>query len=190
MVNIRGIGDACKADWVRGLKTSNGVHFLAIQETKKINIPGYLVSRLWGKYAFEYDSVDAEGRSGGILSVWDPSYFRKVGRIIHRRFLVTIGEIRLLGCEICFVNVYAPNDSREKRSLWTELLGLRASLNGMVVFMGDFNEVRSSVERRNLEFSQPNANVFNDFIERAGLTEYQMGGGLFTYISDNGVKMS
>ncbi|KAJ0580350.1 putative Endonuclease/exonuclease/phosphatase superfamily [Helianthus annuus] len=62
--------------------------------------------------------------------------------------------------------------------------------NGLWVFMGDFNEVRDASERLNSEFSPANAEAFNNFILSAGLSEYHMGGGRFTYISDNGVKLS
>ncbi|XP_022003661.1 uncharacterized protein LOC110901120 [Helianthus annuus] len=56
--------------------------------------------------------------------------------------------------------------------------------------MGDFNDVRDESERMNSEFVEANARAFNDFILSAGLVEYNMGGGNFTYISDNGKKLS
>ncbi|XP_076945024.1 uncharacterized protein LOC143615917 [Bidens hawaiensis] len=131
--------------------THNFISDKLVQEMKLIThfvTPfGVQIGNVDGKYAFEFGSVDAEGRSGGILSVWDPSYFRKVGRIIHRRFLVTIGVIKPLGCELCFVNVHAPNDSMEKRSLWAELLGLRLSLSGLMEYQmggGSFTYISDS----------------------------------------------
>ncbi|KAJ0859981.1 putative Endonuclease/exonuclease/phosphatase superfamily [Helianthus annuus] len=56
--------------------------------------------------------------------------------------------------------------------------------------MGDFNEVRYAHERLNSEFVEGNADAFNQLILSAGLIEYNMGGGKFTYISDNGKKLS
>ncbi|XP_022024281.1 uncharacterized protein LOC110924594 [Helianthus annuus] len=56
--------------------------------------------------------------------------------------------------------------------------------------MGDFNDVRCASERMNSEFIEANAEAFNQFILSAGLVEYNMGGGNFTYISDNGRKLS
>ncbi|XP_022042002.1 uncharacterized protein LOC110944659 [Helianthus annuus] len=44
--------------------------------------------------------------------------------------------------------------------------------------------------RRNSEFNPRNAEIFNHFILSAGLQEYNMGGGKYTYISDNGEKLS
>ncbi|XP_035830800.1 uncharacterized protein LOC118480187 [Helianthus annuus] len=56
--------------------------------------------------------------------------------------------------------------------------------------MGDFNDVRDVSERMNSEFVVANAEAFNQFILSAGLVEYNMGGGNFMYISDNGKKLS
>lgn len=189
-LNIRGVGESVKADWVKGIKTSNGIHFIAIQETKKSGFKKFEISRFWGRSMFEFDYVDAVGRSGGMLSIWDSSYFHKTGSYKHRRYLVTTGVIGPLGCIINFINIYAPNDMMERRELWVELLELRGRLRGLAVFLGDFNEVRNPEERRNSEFIRANAEAFNAFIERAGLVEYQMGGGAFTYVSDRGDKFS
>ncbi|XP_076925889.1 uncharacterized protein LOC143588869 [Bidens hawaiensis] len=60
----------------------------------------------------------------------------------------------------------------------------------MWIIAGDFNEVKDPAERRNSEFVASNAEVFNKFIEEVDLFEYQMGGGLFTYVSDHGDKFS
>ncbi|KAJ0780983.1 putative RNA-directed DNA polymerase [Helianthus annuus] len=94
------------------------------------------------------------------------------------------------GCMINLINVYAPNDAVGRRSLWLELLNIRNSVQGLWILMGDFNEVRDSSERLNSEFIEANADLFNQFILSAGLVEYNMGGGNFTYISDNGKKLS
>ncbi|KAJ0899055.1 putative RNA-directed DNA polymerase [Helianthus annuus] len=88
------------------------------------------------------------------------------------------------------MNIYAPNDPLSRRGLWAEILEVKNSLEGMWVLMGDFNEVRDAGERLNSDFIEANADAFNHFILSAGLVEYNMGGGNFTYISDNGEKLS
>ncbi|KAJ0535080.1 putative RNA-directed DNA polymerase [Helianthus annuus] len=88
------------------------------------------------------------------------------------------------------MNVYAPNDAVSRRALWLEILDVRNSAQGLWVMMGDFNEVRDENERMNSEFIDSNAAAFNQFILSAGLVEYNMGGGNFTYMSDNGKKLS
>ncbi|XP_021986013.1 uncharacterized protein LOC110882246 [Helianthus annuus] len=88
------------------------------------------------------------------------------------------------------MNIYAPNEPLSRRALWSEILDVKNSLQGLWVLMGDFNEVRDASERLNSEFVEANADAFNHFILSAGLVEYNMGGGNYTYISDNGKKLS
>ncbi|XP_076891625.1 uncharacterized protein LOC143543106 [Bidens hawaiensis] len=189
-INIRGVGDVLKAEWIRGLKTSYGIHFIAIQETKLGNSAFFNANRFWGRSLFDYDMVDAVGQSGGILSVWDPSFFVKTGVLKNHRFLVINEVIKSTNASLTIINVYAPNDVVERKRLWLELLSVRRMVSGLCMLVGDFNEVREPSERRNSYFNRVNAQAFNEFIEEAGLVKYQMGGGKFTYISHRGDKFS
>ncbi|XP_021979773.1 uncharacterized protein LOC110875885 [Helianthus annuus] len=60
----------------------------------------------------------------------------------------------------------------------------------MWLLLGDFNDVRKTDERMNSRFDSTDAAAFNDFISRVGLMEFNMQGGKFTYVSDNGTKLS
>ncbi|XP_022026965.1 uncharacterized protein LOC110928010 [Helianthus annuus] len=145
---------------------------------------------LWGRSAYNLETVNAEGRSGGLACLWNPGMFVCDNVIKDRQFLVLSGSLIQLGVRINLVNIYASNDASVRRSLWDRLLGIKNSIQGLWVFMGDFNEVRDESERFNSEFFASNAESFNQFILSAGLIEYQMGGGRFTYISDRGDKLS
>ncbi|KAJ0755575.1 putative RNA-directed DNA polymerase [Helianthus annuus] len=177
-------------DWIRGIKTGYGIHFLAIQETKLGDSSNFLFQNFWGRSAFNMATVNAQGRSGGLASLWNPSMFDCQNVIKTRYFLVVSGILIHQNCRINMVNVYAPNDAGLRRQLWAELLQVRNSFQGLWIFMGDFNEVREPSERQNSEFMASQAECFNQFILAAALQEYQMGGGKFTYISDNGTKLS
>ncbi|XP_022031693.1 uncharacterized protein LOC110932744 [Helianthus annuus] len=121
--------------------------------------------------------------------MWDPTVFRQSGVIKNRNYLVVSGII--IGSRECVnvVNTYAPNDPISRRHLWMEFCYLKGSLHGSWVFLGDFNEVRCSEERLNSEFNSVNSGLFNDLIRGAGLHEHNMG-HTFTYMSDNGKKLS
>ncbi|XP_021990647.1 uncharacterized protein LOC110887047 [Helianthus annuus] len=187
-INLRGVRSNQKSDWIRGLKTSHGIHFLAIQETKLQDSESFMFSKFWGRAEFKVAVVDSHGRSGGLASIWCPTIYRCDNIIQNRYFIIVSGIIVPSGCKVNYVNVYDPNDANGRRALWLELLGFRNSIQGLWVMMGDFNEVRESGERMNSEFVEANAEAFNNFILSAGLAEYNMGGGSFTYISDNGTK--
>lgn len=130
------------------------------------------------------------GRSGGLLCVWDPTYFIRSGVFKNRRYLIITGNIKATGERVNIFNIYAPNDPGERRFLWNELLEKRWLCSGLCVMVGDFNEVRDATERLNSEFVSSHADAFNRFINEADLGEYHMGGGLFTYVSDHGDKFS
>ncbi|KAI3815121.1 hypothetical protein L1987_14777 [Smallanthus sonchifolius] len=189
-INIEGLGDPRKSNWIRGLKATYGVHFLAIQETKIGDMDRLQATNLWGWTKYELESVMAEGRSGGLLCLWNPGVFRAMNIIKNRYFLIISGELVGMDKKGNFANIYAPNDPASRRTLWEDLLVLRNSLPGLWVFLGDFNEVRDASERVSSEFVAFNADWFNKFIEDAEVTEYNMGRHQFTYMSDNGKKLS
>ncbi|KAJ0533359.1 putative RNA-directed DNA polymerase [Helianthus annuus] len=149
-----------------------------------------MVNRFWGRSLFEFDAVESTGRSGGLLTIWDPSIFAKSGVVKNRNFLAVFGNMLSSGEPIAVVNVYAQNDPGDRRILWADLIQLKNTFSGLWIFLGDFNDVRCQEERLNSEFVALNALHFNQFIAEADLVEYQMGGRKYTYRSDNGTKMS
>ncbi|XP_021990310.1 uncharacterized protein LOC110886754 [Helianthus annuus] len=163
---------AGKASLVRSLIKENNVGFLALQETQLCNMSEEKIRKFWNGSAMEYVKKDAVGRSGGILSIWNPGDL--------------IGE----GLEITVVNVYAPNIGTERRRLWDRLLYVMNNIHGLCLLIGDFNEVRVPEDTLNSNFDCCNALHFNNFISTAGLLEYPMSGRRYTFLSGDGKKMS
>ncbi|XP_022014430.1 uncharacterized protein LOC110913680 [Helianthus annuus] len=189
-INLRGVRNQRKSEWIRGLRTSYGCHFLAIQETKLQDSESFVFNQFWARSEFKLAVVNSQGRFGGLACLWSPTVFRCDNLIKNRYYIVMFGFLVQTGCNINIINVYAPNDAVCRRGVWAEILGIRNSLQGIWLLMGDFNDVRNSEERMNSEFIEANAEAFNQFILSAGLIEYNMGGGNFTYMSDNGKKLS
>ncbi|GKB92738.1 RNA-directed DNA polymerase, eukaryota [Tanacetum coccineum] len=75
-LNIQGLGQRAKKDWIKELCTKNKVNFVSLQETKMETIELFNVKECWGNFAFEYKCGASVGNSGGILCIWDPSMFR------------------------------------------------------------------------------------------------------------------
>lgn len=76
-INAHGCGDGAKVSWIRRMKIEHDVTFLGIQETwmpdyNRINIRG-----CWDSDNYDFEGVDAHGRSGGILSIWNKQIFQK-----------------------------------------------------------------------------------------------------------------
>ncbi|KAK9053898.1 hypothetical protein SSX86_024973 [Deinandra increscens subsp. villosa] len=149
-----------------------------------------MLDRLWGRGDFGWEFVNARGKSGGLLSVWDNSKFKFLKPIKDANFLIISGSIDGGRVILNVVNVYSPQNLSEKRSLWNRLLNWKLSLQGWWVLVGDFNEVRSPEERRFSSFYRKNADEFNQFIDEAGLHEFKMGGDQFTYMERMGKSFS
>ncbi|XP_021995252.1 uncharacterized protein LOC110892394 [Helianthus annuus] len=77
--------------------------------------------------------VDAAGRSGGLISMWDLYVFESNDIIKGQRFIIVHGVLKHTGELINVVNVYAFNDPAERRGLWEELVILRQSLQAELV---------------------------------------------------------
>ncbi|XP_023744854.1 uncharacterized protein LOC111893012 [Lactuca sativa] len=189
-LNIRGIGDSKKIEWIRKLKLTQSIDFICIQETRVSDFNNIDIVGCWGSTNYQCDFVNPTRGSGGILSIWDPRVFRKSNTFSSRHFIATSGEWVGISGAITIVNVYGPQSIVDKRKLWDDLIDLKKGLNGIWVFTGDFNAVRFACERFNSSFCHYMASDFNRFIAVAGLNEFIQGGRKLTYLRDDGLKQS
>ncbi|KAJ9557691.1 hypothetical protein OSB04_012305 [Centaurea solstitialis] len=161
-----------------------------IGETKLKEVPIQLVNSLWGVNDVDFDCVEAIGNSGGLLSMWNKNIFQGQFVIKDRFFIAIVGKWvkkeGLIGC----VNVYGPNEQRERAALWSKLDLLCAKEEVSWCFFGDFNEVRNPQERLNSVASKRGMEDFNEFIRRNMLEEVTLGESKFTRFSDDGTKFS
>ncbi|GJW87662.1 RNA-directed DNA polymerase, eukaryota, reverse transcriptase zinc-binding domain protein [Tanacetum coccineum] len=67
--------EKCKA--ISKLCKGHNITFLGIQETRLSLINSFKAKSLWGNFHFEYAVSPSIGRSGGLISIWDPNSFRK-----------------------------------------------------------------------------------------------------------------
>ncbi|PWA77400.1 hypothetical protein CTI12_AA222640 [Artemisia annua] len=58
-------------------KSSRAISFLGIQETHSTKVDSLKVKCSWGNFQFEYAECPSSGRSGGLVSIWDPNIFSK-----------------------------------------------------------------------------------------------------------------
>nr|GEU61438.1 RNA-directed DNA polymerase, eukaryota, reverse transcriptase zinc-binding domain protein [Tanacetum cinerariifolium] len=78
-----------------------------------------------------------------------------------------------------------PLDENEEKKLDNDV-----HVNGKFIICGDLNKVRTDYERFGSTFSNFEAQIFNSFIDAAGLIEIPMGGRLFTWMNKAGTKLS
>nr|GEW08656.1 RNA-directed DNA polymerase, eukaryota [Tanacetum cinerariifolium] len=133
--------------WVKELNIKHKVNFLALQETKMDRVNHMDIKFIWGNSNYQYVSSDSAGSSGGILCVWEATIFMKDYATVSDNFIAIYGTWISNNSKVLIVVIYAPRSLSHKRVLWDYISSLIARLNGEMIVMGDFNEVRSIDER-------------------------------------------
>nr|GEV40261.1 RNA-directed DNA polymerase, eukaryota [Tanacetum cinerariifolium] len=179
-----------KKEWVKALINSNKLNFLAIQETKMSSVSHLDVKFLWGNSNYDFVCSDSLGSSGGILCIWEASIFKKDNVTISDNFIAIYGTWLPNNAKILFIAVYAPQQCSYNRILWDYISTILSRWNGESIIMGDFNEVRSSNERRGSCFNPYNARCFDRFISNSDLVDINIEGYAFTWSHHSASKMS
>ncbi|GJY46224.1 RNA-directed DNA polymerase, eukaryota [Tanacetum coccineum] len=185
-----GLGSDGKTKWVCELISKEKPLVFGLQESKMDYMDKNIIRYMWGSDAFGYSIVNAVGSSGGILTVWDNTWFFDIKVIGEEEFLIVVGSWKGRCGQVGFINVYAPHDIEVKANLWDKISMLINSIDAAWCIFGDFNEVRSCNERKNSSFNRMGAANFNNLISTNSLIDIPMGGKKFTRISDDGLKFS
>jgi exonuclease III len=69
--NIRGLGGLAKKKEIQKLISSQKPKVLCIQETKMEVIEQSIITWMWGSSDCDFAFKPSEGRSGGLLTIWD-----------------------------------------------------------------------------------------------------------------------
>ncbi|KAK8601832.1 hypothetical protein V6N12_051656 [Hibiscus sabdariffa] len=134
---------------IRKVIAENKVEMLLLQETKmkEEEIGEREVGRIWHKDEFRFLVASSEGKSGGLLTIWDTSKFRMQQCIVNTRYIIISGcwlEDNLMSK---WINIYGYCTVSEQRRLWEELIVLKSGWPQPLI-IGGFNMVRCKLERR------------------------------------------
>lgn len=78
----------------------------------------------WYNKDFDFDWSESDGRSGGLLTIWNPSIFQKLDVLRDDGFLINKGK-RIGYDQRCYIgNVYGLQDESSKKLLWNKLSNL------------------------------------------------------------------
>ena len=69
--NIRGLGDKTKRMAIKRFLKKLNPYIVLLQESKKDGFDRSFIKSIWSSKEIGWASVEANGRSGGILSLWD-----------------------------------------------------------------------------------------------------------------------
>ncbi|XP_024958997.1 uncharacterized protein LOC112499968 [Cynara cardunculus var. scolymus] len=149
------------------------------------------VASVWGGPQFQFAAIDPVGHSSGLITIWNDSLFQAQCVEKKEGFIAVMGSWLASKLTMGVINVYAPQDSKRKRLLWTELLGTLKKYSGVAwVICGDFNEVRTADERKGSNFDPMGEKFFNDLITSAGLSDIPLGGRKYTWMNRECSKLS
>nr|GEW02363.1 RNA-directed DNA polymerase, eukaryota [Tanacetum cinerariifolium] len=189
-INVQGLGNKTKKEWIKELSSKSNLNFLAIQETKLEKISQMDVKFMWGDSNFDFVYSESLGFSAGILCIWEKDFFKKYFVTVSDNFIAVYETWIPSNTKFLSISIYAPQQTSLKKELWDYLLVLLGRWNGEVVLMGDFNDVRSKDERRGSSFSSSGARFFNQFISPSGLSDIKLEGASFTLSHPSATKMS
>lgn len=135
--NVRGLNDIDKRRVIKSLIHDWRADIYCFQETKMEGDYGEVVKHLFSNRWADYVGLEANGRSGGILIMWDKRVW--AGELIH--FGVSSISCKLCStvddCSWVLTGVYAPNCRKErKKELWLELAGTTGACDGAWVVWG------------------------------------------------------
>ncbi|GJT16552.1 RNA-directed DNA polymerase, eukaryota [Tanacetum coccineum] len=158
---------------INSLGANNQVHDTSEKEHgSKL---GFKMMSCWGNLTFDFVVGPPVGNSGGILCVWDINMFHKENSTVSDYFIAIMGKWIPNDKNLLIISVYAPQELSEKRMLWQYLVHVIEGWKGDVIFMGDFNKVRTTKERFGSIFNTRGAAAFNSFISTGGLVEVPLG---------------
>ncbi|XP_050237969.1 uncharacterized protein LOC126687450 [Mercurialis annua] len=167
--NFRGgLSFARKHRFIRSLVSTHKLTILGLVETKKELFDDFSVRFLWPNLDFDYCFVPSIGASGGLICVWNsnlinPSRIVKTNRWISLDFVWGGKDVR-------FILIYASNCSRERASMWIDIIP-ELSSDFICILVGDFNEILDPSERLNCSGFSPSMLEFSAFISSSNLME-------------------
>ncbi|GKB99158.1 cytochrome P450, partial [Tanacetum coccineum] len=113
-----------------------------LQETMALKIDSFLIHALWNNSSFDFVFKKSDGKSGGLIAVWDTSRFLKHSCKEGEGYLAVRGKWLPTDDACLFVVVYAPQCIHKKKTLWDELNKMTLDLDCLTIILGDFNVVR------------------------------------------------
>ncbi|XP_059073376.1 uncharacterized protein LOC131874149 [Cryptomeria japonica] len=127
-------------------------------------------------------AISTDGASGDLLIMWKPTNTHIEGVASNRNRLLVKVLLHQSNVSFLLLNVYGPPSPIFRHALWLDLESVISQFQDQNLLIGgDFNAIRSFKDKRGgitrLSRSQQD---FNDWIDRNGLFEIELGESAFT----------
>ncbi|KAJ4824794.1 hypothetical protein Tsubulata_022781 [Turnera subulata] len=179
--NIRGLGSTIKHSHLKELISQSEAKIVCLCETKKQGIDRNLCSRLWNTGGLEFRAVDAEGASGGLLMMWDDTFFHVSQVQSNRNWILVEGRFSAPSATFCVCFVYGASSVESRIEMWKELKGLKPSFKSPRLLIGDLNETINTEDRRSKKLNRRRVGALKSFMDALQLIEFPLIGRKFTW---------
>ncbi|KAL8487237.1 hypothetical protein ACS0TY_023782 [Phlomoides rotata] len=162
---------------------------VCIQESKLDRVEEIMCKRLWGSRKFRWAYKPTDGRTGGLITIWNEDKFQSLSSWDSTGILVVNGIWKENGKICTLVNIHAPNTARQKWELWDSLSALAEQCkNECFGVIGDINAIKDPSERvgKGLTEDKKDMDKFGDFIEESQLWEMPLVGKRFNWYRPDG----
>ncbi|GKA93190.1 hypothetical protein Tco_0815176, partial [Tanacetum coccineum] len=160
-----------------------------INETMNSDINRVVLNSMWSNSQFDFVRKKPDGKSRGIVALWDSSYFKLSASTEGDGYLAIVGFWQNIDIPCLFIIVYSPQEQRRKHIMWSEFNRLITHRNTFTIVLGNFNKVRVREERKRTIFDPRGATRFNSFISSSWLIDLPMGAKRVTRMNNLGNKL-
>jgi len=182
--NIRGLGQKGRVPALANKIRENHADFVGVVETKKGEYTAGMLRSLTGNVKFNWCSLKAKGSAGGILiGVNDDMFTMSVGELLDFTVSVMLTN-KASGFAFKLVVVYGSPYEEGKLSFVDELHKVMGSWTGPTLLGGDFNLVRSSLDKNNGQVNFRWVDLFNEWVSRWGLIELELRNRKYTWTNN------
>lgn len=168
--NVRGLGNKKKLRVIKEVLVSCGANV----------IDRSIVGSIWVSNFKDWDFLPSCGSSSGILLMWNTKIF-SVKEFVAGNYSGSVDLVEPDGRDWWILAVYGPNNPRDRRAFWEELVALSALCGSRWCIEGDFNVARYLSEKSNGGKVTRSMRVFNEFIGESNLCDPELLNAEFTW---------
>ena len=179
--NIRGLGAKIKRSSIRNLINKHHPQVVFIQESKIENLTQKTINSIWKDSQIKWASSPSQGNSGGIVSLWDSSFFQLELLESEKHWIAISGHIPSIDLKCSLINIYCPCTIDERASVWQSIAEYQRSSQLPCLILGDYNEVLDPSDRGSQFFSTNGLRDFKAFLQEMQVVEVPSSNGKFTW---------
>lgn len=179
--NIRGLSAKIKRGSIRSLINKYHPHFVFVQETKIENFSAKIINSIWKDSQVKWASSPSHGNSGGILSLWDSTFFQMESTSWDKHWIAISGSISSIGLNCSLINIYCPCLIEDRAAVWQRLCEFQRSSQLPCLLLGDYNEILDPSDRGSRSFSSNGLHDFKVFLQDMQVMEIPASNGKFTW---------